>query len=255
MTLALFLGDPQEVADAGPGDTVTLTGAEARHAGVHRLRVGEGLLVADGLGRQLSAKAVDISPTILRAEVQSVAGHPAAQPELVVVQALAKGERGELAVELLTEVGVDRIVPWQAARSVVRWDAQRALRGVSRWRSTALAAAKQSRRPWFPQVSDLATAAQVMDLIGAADVALVLHESADQPIGSVALPRAGRLVLVVGPEGGITDSELALLGQAGARAVHLGPTVMRTSTAGAIGAALVLAAVGRLANPITRQPD
>lgn len=249
MTLALFLGDPHEVATAVPGATVSLTGAEAHHAAVHRLRVGEALIVADGRGRQLTARAVAVSGTQLVAEVVQVRDEQAPQPEVVVVQALAKGDRGELAVELMTEVGVDLVVPWQAARAVVRWDPQRAHRGLLRWRSTAVAAAKQSRRTWFPQVADLATTSQVLDLIGAADAALVLHESAADPIGTLTLPRVGRLVLVVGPEGGITDEEIAQMQGAGARVVLLGPTVMRTSTAGAVGAVLVLAAVGRLARP------
>jgi 16S rRNA (uracil1498-N3)-methyltransferase len=158
---------------------------------------------------------------------------------------LAKGDRGELAVELAVELGVDEVVPWAAARSVARWDGARGQRSLERWRSTARAAAKQSRRAWLPAVASPASSREVAGLIGAAAGALVLQETAEAPLAAVPLPDAGDLVLVVGPEGGLDDSELAAFTDAGATAVRLGSPVLRTSTAGAAALAALSVRAGR----------
>jgi 16S rRNA (uracil1498-N3)-methyltransferase len=161
----------------------------------------------------------------------------------VLVQALAKGDRGELAVELAVELGVDEVVPWSAARSVTRWDGARGERSRDRWRSVARAAAKQSRRAWVPTVAPLASTRQVAARLSAGS--LVLHEAADTPLATVALPAGGDLVLVVGPEGGLDDAELAAFAAAGAVPVRLGPEVVRTSTAGAAALAALSLRTGR----------
>ncbi|MGI3783868.1 MAG: 16S rRNA (uracil(1498)-N(3))-methyltransferase, partial [Janthinobacterium lividum] len=155
-------------------------------------------------------------------------------------QALAKGDRGELAVEMLTEVGVAEVVPWQASRSVARWSADRVDRGLGRWRSTAREAAKQSRRLRVPAVSDPVGTRALAARLGTADLALVLHEDATDPIAAVALPAAGEVVVVVGPEGGISPEELAAFDAAGARTVRVGDHVLRTSTAGVVALAALL---------------
>ena len=163
-----------------------------------------------------------------------------------MVQALPKSDRSELAVELATEAGADAFVPWQAARCVARWDGPKAAKGVGRWQAVAVAAAKQSRRPHVPEVAPVHRTADVAEAVRATvargGVAAVLHESATDPFGSLSLADAAELLLVVGPEGGVDDAELAALTTAGARPVLLGPTVLRTSTA----AAVALGAVGVL---------
>lgn len=160
----------------------------------------------------------------------------------MVVQALAKGDRGELAVELLTEVGVDVIIPWAADRSVVRWEAERGRKALARWRSTAAEAAKQARRIWWPEVTALATTADVAARLAMAALPLVLHEEATVALASVDVPPTGELVLVVGPEGGIGAEEMAALA---APCYRLGDTVLRTSTAGLAASAVLLARTGR----------
>ncbi len=168
---------------------------------------------------------------------------PAPSPRVVVAQALVKGDRGELAVELATEAGVDALVPWTAARCVVRWaDGARGEKGLARWRATAREAAKQARRAWVPPVSEPESTRALAARIAAAACALVLHEGATTALADVALPAAGEILLVVGPEGGVTDDELAVLTAAGATAVRLGPEVLRASTA----AAVALGALGAL---------
>jgi 16S rRNA (uracil1498-N3)-methyltransferase len=162
---------------------------------------------------------------------------------VVLAQALVKGDRGELAVELATEAGVDGILPWRAARCVARWEeGPRGEKALGRWRSTVREAAKQARRPWLPVVEEPVTTAALARRVAAADLAVVLHEAASERLLDLALPPRGELLLVVGPEGGITDAEIAALVEAGARPVRLGPEVLRASTA----AAVALGALGVL---------
>jgi 16S rRNA (uracil1498-N3)-methyltransferase len=162
-------------------------------------------------------------------------------PELVLVQALPKGDRGPLAVELATELGVDRIVPWTAARCVTRWREDRVDRGLAKWRSAARAASKQSRRPRLPEVTEPMTTRQVCGLLAEADLAVVLHEQARHPLARLHVPSEGSVVVVVGPEGGLTDGEVLAFRAAGAEPVRLGAEVLRTSTAGAAALAALSA--------------
>lgn len=212
-----------------------LTGPEGRHAAtVRRVRPGETVLLTDGLGRNAVATVVGTGKSEVELDVAAATTVPAPGVRVTLVQALPKGERGELAVELATEAGVDAIVPWSARRCVTRWSPERAPKGLARWTATAREAAKQSRRSWVPPVRPVASTREVAALLAAADAALVLHESATDPLTAVPLPAAGEVVLVVGPEGGVDDDELAAFTAAGARAVRLGPQVLRTSTAGAV---------------------
>ncbi len=226
------------------GERLGLDGPEGRHAAdVRRLRVGEVLVVTDGAGHAARAEVVEVSRASLVLGVLDRWSEPDPQPRLVVVQALAKGDRGETAVETLTEVGVDLIVPWSAARSVTRWSAERAPKALERWRSAARESAKQSRRIRWPEVTGLASTTEVAALLAGAALGLVLHESATEPLADVEVPESGDVVLVVGPEGGISPEELAAF--AVSSAVRLGPSVLRTSTAGTAAAAVILARTAR----------
>lgn len=237
---------PVFLADHVHGPSVTLTGAEGRHAAtVRRLRPGEPVDVVDGRGARAVCTVVCVGRDVVELAVGECVVEPEPAPRVVVVQALAKGDRGELAVELCTEVGADEVVPWAAQRCVVQWDGPRGARALERWRSTAREAAKQSRRSWHPVVAPPATTPDVVRRVRQAEAGFVLHEAATAPLAAAALPDAGTVLLVVGPEGGLTDEELAALADAGARPVRLGPTVLRTSTAGAMATALVLASTGR----------
>jgi 16S rRNA (uracil1498-N3)-methyltransferase len=240
MTPPLFLLDPLP-CDA----SFVLAGDEGRHAArVQRLGPGEALRVADGHGTVLDCLVAEVRPDGLRLSVLARRSEPEPDPRLVVVQALPKGDRGELAVELLTELGVDEIVPWAASRSITQWRAARGAKALDRWRRTARAAAKQSRRVRVPVVAELASTAQVADRLRSA-TGLVLHEAATSPLAGVALPAASDVVLVIGPEGGISDDELASFAAAGARAVRLGEPVLRTSSAGAAALAALSPRLGR----------
>ena len=191
------------------------------------------------------------------------------------MQGIAKGDRGELAVQAMTEVGVDEIVPWAAARSVAQWRGDRGHKARDKWAATAREAAKQARRAWLPVVGgdpDCSTR-QVAARIAAATAAFVLHEEATERLTTASLPFAlsternqaeaipagaqskaippgtqregGEIVLVVGPEGGISEAELDAFAGAGATAVRLGDSVLRTSTAGVAALAVLSVRLGR----------
>jgi 16S rRNA (uracil1498-N3)-methyltransferase len=241
VTVPLFL-----VEALPPGDACTLDGPEGHHAAtVARLRVGEELLLGDGRGGTATAVVTAVGRGTLALSIRTRGYAGAPDPRLVVVQGIAKGERGELAVQAMTEVGVDEIAPWAAARSVVRWQGERGERSRQRWAATAREAAKQSRRPWLPSVADTASTAGVTGRLGAAAAAYVLHEEATARLSTVPLPSSGEIVLVVGPEGGIAPVELAAFEAAGAVPVRLGDAVLRTSTAGAAALAVLSTRLAR----------
>ncbi len=228
------------------GDAVTVEGDEAHHAVVvRRLRVGERILLTDGMGLMATAEVAETAKRAFTARIVDVTARPEPRPTVTVVQALPKGERGELAVEVLTEIGVARIVPWAAARSVAIWKGERATKSHTKWSATAREAAKQARRAWHPEVLSLAATADVLELIGSVDVAVVLHEDATEPLAALALPEDGDLLVVVGPEGGLTEEEVAAFVAAGAVAVRLGSEVLRTSTAGVAAVAALLSRTPR----------
>jgi 16S rRNA (uracil1498-N3)-methyltransferase len=243
VSLPVFLGP---VTGLATGATVVVEGDEARHAVVvRRIRVGEDVVLVDGSGTAATCTVTETSKNVLIASVRSVAVTPAPTPSVTVVQAIPKGERAELAVEVLTEIGTDRIVPWAAARSVGVWRGERAAKALAKWRATAREAGKQSRRSWLPEVAEMATTAEVGSLLESADLAVVLHESATTAIGSLSLEGVAAIVVVVGPEGGITDEELEAFGAG--HVVRMGEPVLRTSTAGVAAVAALLSRTGRWA--------
>jgi len=242
MTVPVFLA---EAADLARSEFV-FGGPEGRHAAaVRRLRAGERLDLTDGAGSVAECVVIEAGRDSLRVEVLRHHDVPAPSPRLVVVQGLPKGDRGELAVEMMTEAGVDVIVPWSAARCVTQWKGERAAKALARWRSTAREAGKQSRRFHLPEVTEPATTAKVTDLLSTAALGLVLHEEAASPLSGLPLPDRGDIVVVVGPEGGVSVEEIAAFRAAGAVPALLGPTVLRTSTAGVVAAAVLQTRTGR----------
>ncbi|MFC9744685.1 16S rRNA (uracil(1498)-N(3))-methyltransferase [Streptomyces niveus] len=244
MTAPVFVVDA--TVGLRPG-TVTLEGPEGRHAvSVRRLRVGEEVVLTDGAGTGAHGTVAAVhGKDRLDVEVTGVRTEAEPAPRITVVQALPKGDRGEVSVETMTETGVDAIVPWQAARCITQWKGERGAKSLAKWRATAREAGKQSRRLRFPEVAEAASSKEVAALLAAADFAAVLHEEGSEPLATAQLPGAGSIVLVVGPEGGVSPDELALFADAGAAPYRLGPTVLRTSTAGTAACALLLGRTGR----------
>lgn len=228
--------------DAVPevGDCAVVDGDEGFHAAsVRRIRVGEELDVGDGAGTVAHVVVEDVGKARLTARVLSRRVVAPPTPTVTVVQALPKSDRSELAIELATEAGADAFVAWQSDRCVARWDgAAKVDKGLRRWQAVARAAARQSRRPYVPPVTSLMStkglAAHLQTSAGASTV-LVLHEAATAPLTAIRVAEAASVMLLIGPEGGIGDDELRVLTDAGATAVRLGPSVLRTTTAAAVG--------------------
>ncbi len=240
MSLPVFVHP--DLAGLAPGAAVALDGDEGRHAVVvKRIRAGEQIALTDGAGTTVVATVTGTGKADLAATVDEIRTIEAEMPRVVVVQAIPKGDRGELAVEMLTEVGVDVIVPWAASRCVPVWKGDRAAKSLAKWRSTAREAAKQARRSWFPEVTEMVGLEEVVALLKNASVPVVLHEAASGPLADLPVPGRGEIVIVVGPEGGISDEELAAFAQVGAEPVRLGSSVLRTSTAGVAATAALLA--------------
>lgn len=253
MSAPVFLAEAGRLDDVAAGSRYVLEGAEARHAGVvQRRRAGERIDVADGAGVRLECVIASVEPGRLELDVVDRRDEPAPVVRLVLAQALAKGDRDEMAIEAATEVGVDEVVPWQAERSVVVWRGERAAKSRARWLATVREATKQSRRARLPVVAHAVDtaglAARVRALVADGGVAVVLDGDGPATIAALPLPdgtRPAEVLVVVGPEGGIADRELAVLTDAGAQVMRLGPTVLRTSTAGPVALALLSQGLGR----------
>lgn len=243
MTAPLHRLAPGALAQVSPGDTVVIDGSEGHHAAtVRRLVTGEEILVADGLGLMASGVVEEVSPGRVVVRVSTLTRRGQEGARFVLVQALAKGGRDEQALEAATELGVDGVVAWQAARSIVRWRGERAEKSLRKWESVAAAAAKQARRAAIPDVEGPANTRDVAARVRAAALALVLHEEAQTPLAGLALPPDGEILVIVGPEGGIGADELDEFVGAGAVAVRLGSTVLRSSSAGPAALAVLSAA-------------
>lgn len=228
----LFVSD---LAGVAVGDQIALPTQEARHAAAAlRMATGEVLFVADGQGHRAQGRAI-VEGNHVVVDVTSVEAIKRPNPTFTVVQALAKGDHGELAIDLMTQVGVDRIIPWSASRSIVQWKGDRAEKALTKWQLAAKAATKQSRQAWSPEISQALSTKEILALIPNFTATFILHETARHPLAGAALPSSGEICLIVGPEGGISDEEVAAFEAAGAQVVSLGDSVLRASLAGAIG--------------------
>ena len=268
MSNPVFFTAPGTLDGLAPGSVFVLDGPEARHAvTVKRLCVGEAVDIADGAGKRLTGTVAAVAPGELSVECSRLAEEPRPAVRLVLVQALAKGDRDELAAETATELGIDAVVPWQAERSIVRWKAERAAKAHAKWQSVVTAAAKQARRAWIPPVRPAVDGAGLQAAVAAADLAVILHEDAVRPLrqvleawqdagsaadGAAAYgSAAGRsdggreVLLIVGPEGGISPREVTRLCDAGAVTALLGRHVLRSSTAGPAATVLASDVLGR----------
>jgi 16S rRNA (uracil1498-N3)-methyltransferase len=212
---------------------------------VRRIRPGEQVDLTDGAGLVAECEVSAVRAGELELRVRRRRFEPAPQLRVTVIQAIPKGDRGELAVEMMTEVGVDVVVPWAAARCVARWRGDRTGKPLARWRAAARESAKQARRAWIPEVTDPVGTPAAARRAAAAACAVVLDQAAPRRLADVPVPLTGEIVIVAGPEGGLTGDETAAFAAAGAHGARLGPSVLRTSTAATVAAALVLSRSGR----------
>ena len=260
MSNPVFFSGAGSLDELVPGARFVLQGPEARHAvTVKRLAPGEAVDIADGAGKRLTGTVVSASPAELTVECSALVVEDQPDIRLVLVQALAKGDRDELAVETATELGIDAVVPWQSERSIVRWKGERAAKAHAKWQSVVTAAAKQARRAWIPEVRAAVETSGLAAAVAAADLAVILHEDAVRPLRSVleswqvSQADAGPLeiLLIVGPEGGISPREVTRLCDAGAVTALLGHHVLRSSTAGPAAVVLASDVLGRWTAPVS----
>jgi 16S rRNA (uracil1498-N3)-methyltransferase len=235
----------EEITDVAVGSTAQLTGGEARHAvTVSRLQVGERVLIGNGAGLTVAGAIVHADHALLEIQVDEVTREPQTTPGIWLAQALAKGDRDELAVQAATELGIDGVVPWMAQRSISRWEGAKVAKGHARWEAIVREASKQAIRSWIPEVGELVSTKQLA-LLAAHTRMLVLDPTGEDTLTALAIETDRDVVLVVGPEGGIAPAELQMLVSAGATIVRLGTTVLRTSTAGPAAIAVLNAKLGR----------
>lgn len=224
-----------------PGQVFVLSGDEGKHAAtVKRMRAGEHLQLADGTGVRISATVLQNLGSSLEMSIDAVVEEALPDLQLTLVQALAKGDRDELAIQAATELGALSIVPWQANRCISKWDGPKLVKGVTRWQAIVSEASKQSLRVWTPTVRSAVDTSDLSNLVQEYDLALVLDPTASESL-KLRIPLQGRVAVIVGPEGGIDESELLALENAGARRVHLGSGILRTSTAGLAAISAILA--------------
>lgn len=254
MSNPVFFTPAGSLGQVVPGSTFVLEGAEARHAvTVKRLTTGEPVDIADGAGVRLTGTVVDAGSSTLTVKASEVLFEEQPEVRLVLVQALAKGDRDELAIETATELGIDAVIPWQSERAIVRWKGERAAKAHAKWQSVVTAAAKQARRAWIPEVRSIVDTVALAKAVADADMAIILHEDAKNPLRTVleelaALPNEGEpreVLLIVGPEGGISPREVTRLSDSGALTALLGHHVLRSSTAGPAAVVLASDVLGR----------
>ena len=236
--LPLFI--VENIPDRGD---VVIEGDEAHHLGVARIKVGERITVTNGAGRRAEVEVLDINKRNVGCRILEVVDEPRPNTILTVVQALTKGDRARETIELLTEGGAEIIIPWQAANSIGQWKEEKD--ALSKWRTWAREATKQSRRSWIPQVLDLHSTAELKRRIQDGEFSLVFHESSESSLTEIFNSAAPKeVILVIGPEGGITEDEVAGLVTSGAKVVSIGRAVFRSAHAGVAALAAVQTGFG-----------
>ena len=232
------------VSSVETGSEFVLDGSEGKHAAsVRRMRAGEAIQLTDGKGFRAVGSVSRVEGATVVVSVAEIKVETLPSPQLTLVQALAKGDRDELAVQAATELGALKVIPWQATRSVSRWEGPKATKGQVRWQTIATEAAKQSLRVWEPEVQAVVSTRELSRLVKEFDLVLVLDPTADTSITAVS-ELSGRIAIVVGPEGGIDAHELKELETAGAKRIHLGSGILRTSTAGLAAISYLVGSAG-----------
>ena len=232
-------------SDTKTGSKIRIAGAEAKHAmSVRRLQVGEAIAVSDGQGNKARGKVSQLSKDFLELDVESLEKLERPTPKLVLVQALAKGDRDEMAVQACTELGIQTVIPWQSERSVSIWKPEKQDKHRVRWQTIATEAAKQSLRPFIPVVEQVLGTRELAERLKQFDLTLVLDPTSTTPLTGISVAGHQSIAIVVGPEGGISPEELEVFRSAGLSLVGLGSGILRTSTAGVAVVSYLQATLG-----------
>jgi 16S rRNA (uracil1498-N3)-methyltransferase len=210
------------------GATYEFDSEDAFHAiKVLRIAAGEIFNLSDGAGAWARVSVNNVNKKSMTVTVLESGFEEALSEQFTIVQAIPKGDRIKESIEMSTEGGVDRIVMWKAARSIGRADEK-----IEKLQSTAREASKQSRRFRIPQVSGVATTDHVVDEIAKSDLAFVFHESVTSSISHAVTKGAKKVLIIIGPEGGLTDEEVSTFAAAGAKVVLMGRPILRSAHAG-----------------------
>jgi 16S rRNA (uracil1498-N3)-methyltransferase len=232
-------------SDTVVGSSFTLGGPEAKHAvSVRRMSIGEAIAVSDGSGIKIRGRVSKLQKETLELSVESIDEILPPNCQLFLVQALAKGDRDELAIQACTELGVFGVIPWQAERSISIWKAEKRQKGQTRWQAIVTEAAKQSLRALIPKVGEVLDSQELGSALAGFDQVLILDPEATTSITDLTPPATGRVAVVVGPEGGMSEQELESFAKAGFSSVRLGAGVLRTSTAGMAAVSYLQAKLG-----------
>ena len=253
-------------AEAVSGHVLTVGEDVAGHAvRVRRIGPGEQIEIVDGQGTRARGTVTAASATRMDLDIAEVTTEAAMRPRLVLVQALAKGDRDLQAIEAATEIGVDEVIPWAAERSIADWPAKKREKMAAKWDHLLQAASLQARRSRFPRLHELVRGTALARKLAETDAVFVLHETAQHRLSQALRDLTGggcsghdstddrtassagpdRIVIVVGPEGGISGGELEALEGIGATTVRLGPTILRSSSAGSAGLVMTQNSLGR----------
>ena len=232
-------------SDTVVGSSFTLGGPEAKHAvSVRRMSIGEAIAVSDGSGIKIRGRVSKLQKETLELSVESIDEILPPNCQLFLVQALAKGDRDELAIQACTELGVFGVIPWQAERSISIWKAEKRQKGQTRWQAIVTEAAKQSLRALIPKVGEVLDSQELGSALAGFDQVLILDPEATTSITDLTPRATGRVAVVVGPEGGMSEQELESFAKAGFSSVRLGAGVLRTSTAGMAAVSYLQAKLG-----------
>jgi 16S rRNA (uracil1498-N3)-methyltransferase len=232
-------------SDTVVGSSFTLGGPEAKHAvSVRRMSIGEAIAVSDGSGIKIRGRVSKLQKETLELSVESIDEILPPNCQLFLVQALAKGDRDELAIQACTELGVFGVIPWQAERSISIWKAEKRQKGQTRWQAIVTEAAKQSLRAFIPKVGEVLDSQELVSALAGFDQVLILDPDSTTSITDLTPTATGRVAVVVGPEGGMSVQELESFAKAGFSSVRLGAGVLRTSTAGMAAVSYLQAKLG-----------
>ena len=201
---------------------------------VLRIEAGEIFNLSDGKGSWSKVSVENVNKKSMTVKVLEIGHQEALDTSFTIIQAIPKGDRIKESIELSTEGGADRIVMWKASRSIGRSEDK-----LDKLQLTAREASKQSRRFSIPQISGVASTNDVIDEIAKADLALVFHESATSQLSTAVAKGAKKVVIIIGPEGGLTDSEVSDFAAAGAKVVLMGRPILRSAHAGLAALAAV----------------
>jgi 16S rRNA (uracil1498-N3)-methyltransferase len=217
------------------GQMYTFNNEDALHA-IRVLRTGPGEIfwLSDGKGTYSTVKAVEVAKKSMQCEVIESQFQEPLEIEYTVIQALPKGDRLKSCAQLLTEAGADRIVFWSSARSIGKAD-----KTLDKLDVTVREASKQARRFRIPEIVGPLTTAQVIDEIARTDIAVLFHESATNKLSAITAPKVAKALIIIGPEGGITDEELEAFTSSGAKIALMGRPIFRSAHAGIAGLAAV----------------